>query len=691
MPTTRRTITIDDLWALTRLSCVSVSPDGQWACASVTRFDMKTNESTSQLWLLSTDGKTQRHLSAGRHDGEPQWSPDGRWIAFVSKRGEGKDADASGQVYVISPFGGEARRVARVATGVSALRWFPDGKRLAFVSWVWPELTTPAAQEKKLKADKDDKVRATVVEHNHYRYWDHWLARGRKPHIHVVDTMTGKVRDLFAGTQFHLPPQEPDAALFDISPDGKELAFTFDFNPDPREFSFTDIVAMEVKSGKTTTLTQRDKAQARFAFGGPRYSPDGKTIGLLSCDFTGQHNEQNRAWLIDRQGKKLSPWSTPWDRGVNGPLQWAASSDAVYFTAEQGVAQPIWRLAVNAKTPTEVLRGSGEGGTAAELRISANGKTLVYARSSQQHPPKLLACNTDGSGERAIEKFNAKRMAGLQMGEATSVEVKGFGGDAVQMWIVSPPGYKADTKKNMTKKWPLMQVIHGGPHTCWSDTWHWRWNMQMFAASGYVVCAVNYHGSSGFGQNFLSSINGDWGRRELADVEAGTDFMLATGTIDAKRMVATGGSYGGYMVAYMNGNLPAKRYQAYVCHAGCYDWVSMMGSDGYFWFGHELGAFHWDDEARVMKQSPHHYARNFNTPTLVIHGEQDYRVPYYQGLAYYNTLRARAIPSRLVFFPDENHWILKPQNSKLWYQEFTGWCDRYTSGKSISKDKVLLK
>ena len=551
------------------------------------------------------------------------------------------------------------------------------------MSWVWPDLTTQAAQDKKHKEDKDDKVLATVVEHNHYRYWDHWFARGRKPHIHVVDVVSGKVRDLFAGTPFHLPPQEPDAALFDISPDGKELAFTFDFNPDPREFSFTDIVAMDVKTGKTTTLTVRDKALTRFAFDGPRYSPDGNYLGFLGCDFTRQHNEQNRAWLLERKSKKLHPWSTTWDRGVNGPLQWAATSDAVFFTAEHGVAQPLWHLAVNATTPTEVLRGPGEGGTTTDLRISPNGKTLVYARSSQQHPPKLLACNADGTGERPIETFNTKLLAGLQMGAAKSVEVKGFDGDVVQMWVVSPPGYTASTKK----KWPLMQVIHGGPHTCWNDTWHWRWNMQMFAASGYVVCAVNYHGSSGFGQNFLSSINGDWGRRELADVEAGTDHMLATGTIDAKRMVATGGSYGGYMVAFMNGNLPAKRYQAYVCHAGCYDWVSMMGSDGYFWFGHELGAFHWDDEARVMKQSPHHYAKNFNTPTLVIHGELDYRVPYYQGLAYYNTLRARQLASRLVFFPDENHWILKPQNSKLWYQEFTGWCDRFTAGKAKSLSK----
>jgi dipeptidyl aminopeptidase/acylaminoacyl peptidase len=687
MPSKKRSITIDDLWSLKRLGTGSLSPDGQWACSVVTSYDMKKNESTSQLWLLSTDGKTQRQLTRGKKDGDPQWSPDGEAIAFVSKRGEGKDADAAGQVYLISPDGGEARRVAEVATGVSALRWFPDNKRLAFVSWVWPELNTLAEQEKKLKEDKDDKVQATVLEHNHYRYWDHWFARGRKPHIHVVDIGSGKVRDLFAGTAFHLPPQEPDAALFDISPDGKELAFTFDFNPDPREFSFTDIVAMDVKTGKTTTLTARDKSLARLAFEGPRYSPDGKYVGFLGCDFTKQHNEQNRAWLLKRKTKELASWSATWDRGVNGPLQWAATSDAVYFVAEHGVTQPIWRLAVDAKKPTEVLRGPGEGGTAGDLRISANGTTLVYARSSVQHPPMLLACNADGSGERAIEKFNTKLMANLQMGEAKAVEVKGFGDDKIQMWVVSPPDYKADTKK----KWPLMQVIHGGPHTCWNDTWHWRWNMQMFAASGYVTCAVNYHGSSGFGQKFLSSINGDWGRREMADVEAGTDFMLATGTIDPKRMVATGGSYGGYMVAYMNGNLPAKRYQAYVCHAGCYDWVSMMGSDGYFWFGHELGAFHWDDEARVMKQSPHHYAQNFNTPTLVIHGEQDYRVPYYQGLAYYNTLRTRAIPSRLVFFPDENHWILKPQNSKLWYQEFTGWCDRYTSGKLKEKAKTPSK
>jgi dipeptidyl aminopeptidase/acylaminoacyl peptidase len=332
----------------------------------------------------------------------------------------------------------------------------------------------------------------------------------------------------------------------------------------------------------------------------------------------------------------------------------------------------LWRLPAgptDAAAPPIPIAGGGAIGGFAQSR---DGSVLAFERASVMHPPALFACRGDGSGERAIETLNRALLARHAMGEVRQVTVKGWGGAPVQLWIVYPPNFDPG------KKWPLLQTIHGGPHAAHQDTWHFRWNTQVFAGHGYVVAAVNYHGSSGFGQKWLETIAGRYGEKEFADVEAGTDWLLRQGYIDRARLAATGGSYGGYMVAYMNGH--TDRYKTYVCHAGCYDWVSMMATDGYHFFADELGAFHWDNPARVMKQSPHHYVRRAKTPTLIIHGEQDYRVPATQALQYYDTLKAKKVPARLVWFPDENHWILKPQNARLWYREFFGWVNRYAPG-----------
>jgi dipeptidyl aminopeptidase/acylaminoacyl peptidase len=260
-------------------------------------------------------------------------------------------------------------------------------------------------------------------------------------------------------------------------------------------------------------------------------------------------------------------------------------------------------------------------------------------------------------------------MVRLHLGEVREFHVEGFGGDRVQMWVIYPPDF--DPKR----RWPLLHNVHGGPHSIWGDNFHFRWNNQAFAAMGYVVVAVNYHGSSSFGQRWIESIAGEMGRRELRDVEAATDFMLKQGYIDPQRLVAAGGSYGGYMVAWMNGH--TNRYKAYICHAGCFDWVAMHGDDAWYWSPKTLGATYWDDMKKVEAQNPRARVRAMKTPTLVIHGLLDYRVPDAQALAYYNALRAREVPARLVFFPDENHWILKPQNSRLWYREFEKWLARW--------------
>ena len=698
----KRAITVDDLWAMKRFSTPSLSPDGRWACVSVASYSMTTNEPTSQLWLLATDGSAQKQLTRGQKDSDPHWSPDGRWIAFTAKRAkpDGPSLEDEAQLYLIAADGGEAMRITDCATGVSALKWFPDSLRIAFVSWVWPEEKSVKAQARRMQAERDDKVKAYVVEANHSRYWDHWYPRGRKPHLHVatlsaIDLAAGApsdavIRDLFSDTLFSLPMAEPDAGAYDISPDGSEVAFVHDFDPDPRAPSFTDIVLMDVKKGTWHSPTLRTGRSEEA----PRYSPDGAWIAMSSSDLARAHNEQSRLALIRRSDHAVVALTFEWDRGIHGPVVWDRDGRRVLFLAETEIAQPVWSLDVplqtaatpESRTPRELLRGPHHGGVTSELSLSRDGSTLIYARSAQTHPPRLFASDADGTNERAVEHFNAPIVDALALSDTHSVTISGFDGEAVQMWVIPPPGFDDDAdSKKAKKKWPLMHTIHGGPHTCSNDGWHWRWNTQLFAAAGYVVASVNYHGSTGWGQSFITSINADWGRRELADIEAGTDYLLASGRIDPQRVFATGGSYGGYMVAYMNGRAPAGRYAAYVCHAGCYDWVSMMGSDGYFWFGHELGGFPWGEhEARVLEQSPHHYAANFATPTLVMHGELDYRVPYYQGIAYYHTLRVLGVASRLVCFPDENHWILKPQNSRLWYREFFDWLDRH-SGKAPKK------
>jgi dipeptidyl aminopeptidase/acylaminoacyl peptidase len=658
MPQKKHPLTVEDLWAIRRIGSPTLSPDGRFACAPVTAYDMDKNEGRTELWLYPTDGSKARRLTAGDKDSEPHWSPDGRWIAFTAKRKDDEEA----QIYVIAPDGGEARRLTALSTGASALRWFPDGKRIAFVSWVWPDLKNDKEQGKRKKERKVSKIKAYLTERKEYRFWDHWLADGREPHVHAADVATGRVRDLLAGTGLALQPWEPGGEHYDISPDGTELALTVDLAPEPRMMNSADIVALNLVTRRRRVLT----AESGFSDEHPRYSPDGRHIAWHSYNIKRAFNDQGRLTLFERRTGRARRLAPRLDRGTTR-LAWAPDSAALYMLIEDRGRQGLFRLGLRDAMPSPVAAGGAISGYA----VSRDGKRVVFDRASLTYPPALFSISQTGRDERALESPNRALLERVSSGAIREFTIKGWGGGPVQVWVTYPPNF--DPKK----KWPLLHSIHGGPHSAHIDGWHFRWNAQAFAAQGYVVVGVNYHGSSGFGQAWLETITGNYGAKELADTEAATDFMLRQGYIDRDRLVAAGGSYGGYMVAFMNGH--TDRYKTYVCHAGCYDWVSMMATDGYLFFAKELGAFHWDNPALVMKQSPHNYAKRFKTPTLVIHGELDYRVPATQALQYYNTLAARNVAARLVYFPDENHWILKPQNSRLWYREFFAWIRRYAA------------
>jgi dipeptidyl aminopeptidase/acylaminoacyl peptidase len=654
----KKSFDVDALWKIDRVGAVSLSPDGAQAVCSLSSFDMAANQGSAHLWLLSTFGGAPRRLTAcGDKDGQAAWSPTGGAIAFVAKREQEGRKDETAQLYVIAPDGGEARRVSAFGPGVEAFKWFPDGKRIAFVAWVWPGLKGAKAQAKRWKEWSERKESGYVTSETQYRFWDHNMPMDRAAHLHVLDVASGRIVDLFEALPYELQRMDPDSNVFDIAPDGRHIAFVFDPAAEKRLDNCKALAEIDVGTGRVATLAQ----DAAWDFEAPRYSPDGARIAFVASHLGRHHNAPAHAALLERGGR----WrrlTAAWDRSVNAPLRWAPDGAALYFSAEDRGRCHLWRHA---------LEGDGTAIAAAGGWVQffdVAGGTLATVADSMQHPARVQARRL-GQPALRIENFNDALLGAYRLGAFEEKVFTGANGEPVQMWLVYPPGF--DAKK--AKKYPVLHSIHGGPHAASGDTFHYRWNNQVFAAHGYVVAGVNFHGSSGFGEAFLDSNTHRWGELELQDIEAATDWLRKHAWVDKKRIFASGGSFGGYMVAWMNGHVKPGRYRAYVCHAGCFDRRAMFSSDAWSWNSKELGATYWSDPAKVQSQSPENFAAHMATPTLVIHGALDYRVPDQQGLAYYNTLKARGVDARLLWFPDENHWILKPRNSRLWYAEFFAW------------------
>ena len=674
-------LTVELMWQLQRLGAPSISPDGAQAVCAVAQPSVKENKIQSAIWLLSTLGGQPRQLTqCGEKDGRPQFSPNGEWVAFVASREQNGKKDDEPQLYLIPPDGGEAKRAAEVATGVVDFKWFPDSKRIAFISWVWPKLKGAKAQSDQLKETKARKDTAYATEDAVYRHWDHNLPMNRVPHLLVLDIDSGRVTDLLEGSGYELPRRDPSANEFDIAPDGKTICFVYD--PDKAQNAAPRMALAEIQLRGSSVVAVRDVLKDKaWDFAGPSFSPNGNQLAFLASHQAIKHTQPNHLALLDFKSSKGThsklakpKWQTisaKWDREPQAPLKWSEDGGALLCKAEDKGRQHVWRFDIATSTPSVVA----EGGTVHAFDEAAGQLVTLIDRAV--HPGRIHVMKVNEAGQavsaeyKRIEHFNDDLLNGIALGTTEEHWYKGAQGDDVQVWLHFPPGFNKD------KKHPLLHTIHGGPHTGPGDVWHWRWNYHVFAAQGYVVANVNYHGSSGFGLKFLDSITHKWGELELQDMEACTDWLRKKTWIDKGRVFATGGSYGGYMVAWMNAHVKPGKYQAYVCHAGCYDWVGMFSDDAYGWHAQELGGWYWNDMQKVHAQSPHAFAANMKTPTLVIHGAKDYRVPDAQGLAYYNTLKAKGVEARLLWYPDENHWILKPANNVIWYHEFFDWIKRH--------------
>ena len=655
----KHSLTFDDLISVERISEPTISPDGLWVAYTLAKPDLAANRLTRNIWIVSTNGTSEpRQLTRGGSDLRPQWSPDSERLAFVSSRGGAE------QIYLLSLSGGEGGPLTSLSTGAGNQQWSPDGQWLAFTSDVYPDCHDDACNHQRDEARDKDPVKARIYDQLLFRHWTHW-SDGKRTHLFVVAAAGGVPRDLTPGADYDVPPDERgDAADIAFSPDSKELCFTAVTDRPEATSTNGDLFTVALAGGEARRITTNPGFD-----GHPIYSPDGRSIAYHAQLIAGYESDRWRLMLYDRATQKSSNLTENFDRSVQEPL-WSPDGRRIYFVAEDQAEQPIYALDLPGGVPRPIAPASYNS----EISVSADGHTLAFTRSSLTMPAEVFAASTDGGHARQLTHHNAALLSKVEMNSPEAFWFEGAEGARVEGFLIRPPHFDA------SKKYPLLLLVHGGPQGAWTDDWGYRWNEELFASPGYVAVTINPRGSTGYGQKFVDDIRDDWGGKVYQDLMKGADYALAHYPfIDASRTAAAGGSYGGYMMDWFATH--TGRFKALISHAGPYDNVSMYGGTEELWFmEHDIAGTPWSNPESYRKWSPSAYAAalgKFKTPTLVIAGEMDYRVPYTQSLQFFTEMQRQNVPSKLLIFPDEGHWISKPQNSRLWYKAFQDWLAIY--------------
>ncbi|MEO5762037.1 MAG: S9 family peptidase [Vicinamibacteria bacterium] len=643
--------TATELHSLKRLADPQISPDGKWILFQQTSIDLGKSRNTDLFLMPAAGGAPRAITSHPKSDSQGRFSKDGTQIAFLSSR------DGAPQVYVMDATGtGEPRRVTNLSQGVANFRW-AGADKFVVISDVDPACTG-ADFDACTKTKVDEKpTNVRVYDKLFVRHWDTW-EDGLRSHVLVVDIKTGAAMDLTPGDADVPPYAGPDD--FDVSPDGSEVAFGR--NDDKQESTSTnsDLFVVSVAGG----IAKKVASSPGFD-GLPRYSPDGSMIGFHAQMRAGFEADRWRLMVYDRKAGAARNLTEPFDRNVD-EIAWSPDSKTIYFTAGEGTANPLFAIPVTGGAPRKVADGH-----LTQLSIAKDGSRAVMALDTLNRPADVVTVDLTNGKINRLTTTNDAAIARFALTPSESVTYTGAAGKQVQGWITKPANFDA------TKKYPLLVIIHGGPQGVFGDSWSYRWNPQVFAGAGFVVFMPNQHGSTGFGQAFTDDVSNDWGGKAYEDVMKGTDFAAALPYVDKDRVVAAGASYGGYMVNWLC--TQTKRFKALVTHDGVYNLESMAGTTEEQWFTDwEFGGAPWKDRTQYDKFSPSRFISQCTTPTLIIHNDRDYRVPVDQGLQMFTALQRQGVPSRLVMFPEENHWVLKAENSVRWYDEVLGWLKKWS-------------
>ncbi|MBX9902603.1 MAG: S9 family peptidase [Burkholderiaceae bacterium] len=666
----KRLLTPQDLWAVKRVDNPAVSPDKKRVAFTVQEWSVEKNKATTNIWLVDISGASnnatpRRLTTAETNDGAPVWSPDGSRIAFTSKRSD----DEAPALYILRLDGGEAEKVLELPYGVSNPKWLPDGDGLVVASNAIPalkgqwEASDLAAMKREINRRKTSKMTAKVSEDRQFRFFDRWLTDELSSHLLRFDLASKTIKDLTPqSVQLFNASGE---ANYDIAPDGKNLVLSMNIIPAPhREADNMDLLLIPTDGSGTMKNLTNDNRGGDF---NPRFSPDGRSIFYSRVKSPYFDGSFAKLWRVDLGSGNNQAVTEAQDLAV-GDFAIAADGKKLWLTSEDKGQTALFSTAPNGSDFAPVLRlGSIH-------KVRTAGTQLVFLNETMSQPNELFLFDTANQKLRQISNFNDAFMSQFNLGKVESYSYKGANDETVQAWLILPPNFDAN------KRYPLLQLMHGGPHTMVGDAWSYRWNAHVMAAPGYVVTWVNRHGSTGFGEKFAQSISGQWGDMPTEDILRSTDLLLQRfPNIDSNRVAAAGGSYGGYMAAWLAGH--SDRFATLINHAGVNDFIAQYGADiTNYTFERVLGGSPWNNPEGMQKNNPMTYAKNFKTPMLILHGELDYRVPYVNGTAMYGILQGMQIPTRLVIFPNENHWILSPQNSIYWNWEVQSWLQKYIGG-----------
>jgi len=645
-----------------RVSDPQISPDGKWIAYVRGDVDLGANKIQKHLWICSVEGGEARRLTRGDgSDTRPRWSPDGKSLAFISTRG------GNSQVWILSLDGGDPRPLTSLSTEADGVTWAAHGDVLLLTSQVYPDCADEACNARRLKEAAESKVKAQIIDELLYRHWDSWR-EGRYTHLFAVSASGGTPRDLTPGAYdsptFFL--DAPDG--YAVSPDGTEVCYTSNRSKGSAGQSAAawttnnDLYLMGTQGAEPLNITLSNPGSDAS----PQYSPNGRYIAYTSQARDGYESDLIRLRVYERETAKTLDLTTGFDQWVSS-FAWAPDSNTIYFTAPDHARQPVFKTSISSPKVDKVLDGSND-----ELSVTPDGKWLILTRSSLMQPAEVYRVTLSGETPTQITHENDVLLADLVMNPVELVDTKGALGAEIQNLLVKPPGFDA------ANKYPGLLLVHGGPQGDWDDAWSYRWNAQMFAAHGYVVLMTNFHGSTGYGQKFVEEISGDWGGAAYQDLMSATDYLASLPYVDHTRLGAAGASFGGYMINWIAGH--TDRFKALVSHDGVYDNRSMYGETEELWFDEwEFKGLPWDKEPAALRErwSPSNFVQNIKTPMLLVEGAKDFRVPEGQAMQLFSALQRRGVKSRLLYFPDEGHWVLKPQNSQLWYKTVLDWLDEH--------------